>query len=105
MSTIERTSHKECWLDVFEQSHFGGKMRRYRGPTQVKRLAAASLIVGPGAQVQLQGIRRGKPVMIELQPKHLAPDLAKSTRGAAIQLAIVKTEALSKKSRSRKVSK
>lgn len=105
MSTIERISDKECWLDVFEASHFGGRMRRYFGPTQVKPAAAASLIVGPKARVQLQGIRRGRPVMIELKPNHLAPDLAKSTGGAAIQLVVVKPQTPSKKPRSRSVGK
>jgi hypothetical protein len=62
----------------------------------VKRWAAASLIVGPKAHVQLHGTRRGRAVIIELRPNHLVADLAKSTGGARIRGAVVEVIGLVK---------
>lgn len=72
---------KQCWLDVFESSDFEGKMRRYFGPTRLNALGAGSVIVGPGAVVHLLGLRRGRPITIQLQPKRVISDLAAALRG------------------------
>lgn len=89
MAPIVRRTEKECWLDVYESSYFSGKLRRYFGPTEVARLTGGSVIVGPRAKVQVVGRRGSKPVMIDLKPNKVIPDLAASLRGAQIDSARV----------------
>lgn len=89
MPRNERNLAKRCWVDVFESSYFEGRMRRIFGPVSVKPPARGSLIVGPAAQVQVRGLRSGRPVLIELKPNQIVPDLAGRLRGAAIKSATV----------------
>jgi hypothetical protein len=85
----ERIRLEQCWVDVFELSYFEGRMRRIFGPVAVRPPARGSLIIGPAAHVQVRGRRSGRPVLIELKPRQLVPDLAGRLRGAAIQSASV----------------
>ncbi len=89
MSPIFRKSGRDCWVDVYDTSYFGGKLRRIFGPVDLRRMSGGSVIVGPGAKVQVLGRRGQKPVVINLKPNRVVPDLSASLRGSAIQSARV----------------
>ncbi|MGA3068098.1 MAG: hypothetical protein ABSF29_14740 [Tepidisphaeraceae bacterium] len=89
MPAFSRRYNTDCWLDVYESTHFHGKLRRYIGPAEVPRLAGKSVIVGPGAKVQVIAQRGRKPVLIQLNPNRVIPNLPASLRGAIAQSAIV----------------
>jgi hypothetical protein len=84
-----RKSGRDCWVDVYDTTYFGGKLRRYFGPIELRRLTGGSVIVGPQAKLQVIARRGQKPVLIDLKPNKIIPDLAASLRGAEIQSARV----------------
>ncbi|MGD0390055.1 MAG: hypothetical protein ABSC42_13995 [Tepidisphaeraceae bacterium] len=87
MQRIE--SSCKCWVDVFEEGYFLGRMRRLFGPRKLRQLQAKSMIVGPRATVLLSVRRRGRESLVKLAGKRVIPDLAKSIHGATIRQATV----------------
>ncbi|MGA2442191.1 MAG: hypothetical protein ABSH08_14655, partial [Tepidisphaeraceae bacterium] len=64
MQRIEAS--RNCWVDVFEEGYFLGRMRRLLGPRKLRRLDAKSMIVGPRATVLLSVRRRGRESLVTL---------------------------------------
>jgi len=87
MQRIESSCN--CWVDVFEEGYFLGRMRRLIGPRKMRQLHAKSMIVGPRATVLLSVRRRSRESLVTLAAKRVIPDLAKSIHGATIRKAAV----------------
>jgi len=84
MRRIESFTRNLCWIDVFDESGFGGKMHRLFGPRDVAQLIAGSMITGPAARVQLFASIAGKSVQIQIGPNRIVPDLQLVLHGAAL---------------------
>jgi hypothetical protein len=80
---------KRCWVDLFDSSHFMGRMKRVFGPVEFKSVSARSMIVGPEARVEFFGSSNGRPIKVRLEPNRVVPDLAAKLRGARIRSAMV----------------
>jgi hypothetical protein len=90
---------EQCWVDIFEESYFGGRLRRCfaDGPGEGIDLskidlekAGGSLIVGPAASVTVH-IRRGSRTMVRtLNPKQIVPDVAKLLANGRIQNVVLR---------------
>lgn len=84
--TSRRQSQIQCWVDVFNASHFGGQIRRLRGPQTLRHVPVKSLIVGPKATVSLTISKpNAMPVVIRFRSRQLVPELAKSLKGATVR--------------------
>jgi hypothetical protein len=88
--TQRRYVDETCWFDVFERPYFDGKLNRHFGPIELSSLSAASVIVGPEAQVEIRGKRGGKPVVVRLGSKKLVPDFKKILKGMKIESACLR---------------
>jgi hypothetical protein len=91
MRRIDRIFKMNCWMDVFEQSYFGGKMRRLFGPVRIEPVLARSVIVGPQARVQMIARHRkaDRQIIVQLRPNSLVPHLSASLRGATLKSATI----------------
>jgi hypothetical protein len=83
-----------CWVDVFEQPHFQGRMRRMFGPGDFEacvaergKPTAASMVVGPGATVMCLWRRRrpGRQDEQWLRPSGVIPDLSRLIEGGTLR--------------------
>jgi hypothetical protein len=92
MLVTAKKTRAQCWVDVFEQPHFQGRMRRIFGPGEFGAKVAergkwnvASMIVGPGAAVVCQW--RAKPGGDDkwLQPRSVIPDVSRLMNGATLR--------------------
>lgn len=91
MRSIDRLLKHNCWMDVFEECYFGGRMRRLFGPIRIAPLPARSVIVGPQARVEMvaRPVRMKREIVVQLRPKSLVPDLRASVRGATVKSAMI----------------
>jgi hypothetical protein len=91
MRRIDRLLKMQCWMDVFEECYFGGRMRRLFGPVRITPVLARSVIVGPQARVQMvaRSSRPKREIILRLRPKSLIPDLSATARGAKIKSATI----------------
>lgn len=76
-----------CWVDVFEEPCFSGRLCRVHGPAVLDKLAGVffkrlrSIMVGPAAAVTVAS-RHGS---LRLLPSQIVPDLAKTKFGGIPQ--------------------
>lgn len=86
MKASDRYNQKRCWVDVYDGPFFKGKLRRLFGPVHIKALGG-SVVVGPGARVELRGLRGKADFVMRLEPNRIVADFAKITRGGVISQA------------------
>jgi hypothetical protein len=98
MNQRDRTG-EQCWVDIFEETYFGGRLRRYftDGPREEIDLsqidmdkAGGSLIVGPAARVTVYFRRGNKTMAQELTPKQIVPDVSKLLAKGRIQNVVLR---------------
>jgi|GEM_PF-3549241 len=70
-----------CWVHIYPQAFFGGKVRRVVGPCVFRQTtgdqALGSIIVGPGARLVSIAGPRGKSLSL----KRVVPEVRKSPLG------------------------
>ena len=70
-----RLKSEDCWIHVFENDHFGGRIRQLElGECELIR-KIGSIIVGPKAQAEV--VDRNNRTMLHLNSRKLIKDAAK----------------------------
>ena len=88
---LVRSGNSQCWMDTFDGARFQGKMRRFRGPTDValprNGTGLGSLIIGPSAAVIAIGNCHGGQasegmMLLQFRPRMVIDDF-KKIRGSS----------------------